>query len=167
MPCTASGTPHEGSHRPAYLDSHHEKWEQRDDGHIESDWKLCLYVAAESHIDFASDDSLLHLFECLHSFLFKERVYSRPYRFERSTRLRFRARQSFTLPHSVLAHSSFLATANTISSGRDIGSNQSQRKSRHGVRLRKALRNPLAHETAPPNSPLRIVPPAAREERSA
>jgi hypothetical protein len=60
-----------------YLLSHHSKWRNEGDSHIEHDWKLCLYVPGESGIDFRKRDSLLELFCCLHTFLFKERIYQR------------------------------------------------------------------------------------------
>ncbi|MEX1028160.1 MAG: SEC-C metal-binding domain-containing protein [Candidatus Paceibacterota bacterium] len=58
-----------------YLESHRDRWEKERNSHIESDWKLCLFVPAESGITFAADTSLNELFAVIHTFLLKERIY--------------------------------------------------------------------------------------------
>ena len=60
-----------------YLASHRDRWKNGGDSHIESDWKLCLFVPGESGIDFSQDGSLNDLFAVIHTFLFKQRVYQR------------------------------------------------------------------------------------------
>lgn len=60
-----------------YLESHRNRWKNTVDSHIESDWKLCLFVPGESRIDFAEDESLQKLLAVVHTFLLKERIYQR------------------------------------------------------------------------------------------
>lgn len=60
-----------------YLESHRGKWKNTGDSHIESDWKLCLFVPAESGINFAGSTSLNDLFAVVHTFLIKQRIYQR------------------------------------------------------------------------------------------
>lgn len=60
-----------------YLESHRDRWKNVANSHIESDWKLCLFVPGESGIDFAEDDALKKLFGVIHTFLLKERIYQR------------------------------------------------------------------------------------------
>lgn len=60
-----------------YLESHRDRWKNVADSHIESDWKLCLFVPGESGIDFAEGDSLKKLIGVTHTFLLKERIYQR------------------------------------------------------------------------------------------
>src|SRR5208283_5972910 len=64
-------------HPSVYLVSHRDRWKNGGDSHIESDWKLCLFVPGESGIDFSQADSLNDLFAVIHTFLFKQRVYQR------------------------------------------------------------------------------------------
>lgn len=61
----------------AYLDSHRGQWTNMGESHIESDWRLCLYVPGESEIDFRREDALEDFLACLRTFLFKERIYQR------------------------------------------------------------------------------------------
>lgn len=58
-----------------YLDSHRDVWTNGRDSHIESDWKLCLFVPGESGIDFSRESSSQDLFAVIHTFLIKERIY--------------------------------------------------------------------------------------------
>lgn len=60
-----------------YLESHRDRWRNGGDSHIESDWRLCVFVPGESGIDFAQDTSLKNLLGILHTFLLKERIYQR------------------------------------------------------------------------------------------
>lgn len=60
-----------------YLESHRDRWKKGGNSHIESDWKLCLFVPGESGITFADDDSLQKLLGVVHTFLLKERIYQR------------------------------------------------------------------------------------------
>lgn len=60
-----------------YLESHRDRWKKGGNSHIESDWKLCLFVPGESGIDFSRDCSLNDLFGVIHTFLFKQRIYQR------------------------------------------------------------------------------------------
>jgi hypothetical protein len=60
-----------------YLESHRDQWKKGGNSHIESDWKLCLFVPIESGIDFSAEFSLNHLFAIIHTFLFKQRIYQR------------------------------------------------------------------------------------------
>lgn len=62
-----------------YLESHRDQWKKGGDSHIESDWKLCLFVPGESGIDFTEHDSLKKLLGVVHTFLLKERIYQRRY----------------------------------------------------------------------------------------
>jgi hypothetical protein len=63
-----------------YLESHHDEWMNGRDSHIEADWRLCLYVPLESGIRFERNDALAHLFESVHTFLIRERIYQRDLR---------------------------------------------------------------------------------------
>ena len=60
-----------------YLMSHRDRWENTGNSHIESDWRLCLFVPGESGIDFADSASLKDLFAVIHTFLFKQRIYQK------------------------------------------------------------------------------------------
>lgn len=60
-----------------YLDDHRDCWINGGYSHIESDWKLCLFVPGESGINFSLESSLTHLFELIHVFLIKERIYQK------------------------------------------------------------------------------------------
>lgn len=60
-----------------YLESHRDRWKNGGDSHIETDWKLCLFVPGESRIDFSQRGSLNDLFAVIHTFLFKQRIYQR------------------------------------------------------------------------------------------
>jgi hypothetical protein len=60
-----------------YLESHRDRWVNRGDSHIESDWRLCLFVPSESGIVFDDPTSLNDLFAVIHTFLFKQRIYQR------------------------------------------------------------------------------------------
>lgn len=69
--------PHRNQPPSVYLESHRDIWRKGGDSHIESDWKLCLFVPGESRIDFSKDDSLQSLLGTIHTFLLKERIYQR------------------------------------------------------------------------------------------
>lgn len=60
-----------------YLESHRDRWRKGGDSHIESDWKLCLFVPGESRIKFGDDHSVRDLLGVVHTFLLKERIYQR------------------------------------------------------------------------------------------
>lgn len=60
-----------------YLESHHDRWENGGNSHIENDWRLCLFVPCESGINFEEANSLSDLLAVAHTFLFKQRVYQR------------------------------------------------------------------------------------------
>lgn len=60
-----------------YLESHRDRWKNTENSHIESSWKLCLFVPGESQIDFAVPSSLNDLFAVVHTFLFKQRIYQK------------------------------------------------------------------------------------------
>lgn len=60
-----------------YLESHRERWKNTGDSHIESDWRLCLFVPGESGIDFADPSSLNALFAVIQTFLLKQRIYQK------------------------------------------------------------------------------------------
>ena len=60
-----------------YLESHRDRWRNSGDSHIESDWKLCLFVPGESGIEFEAASSLNDLFAVIHTFLFKQRIYQK------------------------------------------------------------------------------------------
>lgn len=68
-----------------YLLSHRDKWIKGGNSHIESDWKLCLFVPGESGINFADANSLNQLFGIIQTFLFKEYVYQKRLKFSRRT----------------------------------------------------------------------------------
>lgn len=52
-------------------------WVNTLDGHVYSDWRLCLGVALDSDIDFTRADSAIRLFETIDTFLRLERIYQR------------------------------------------------------------------------------------------
>jgi hypothetical protein len=60
-----------------YLESHQDRWKNSGNCHIESNWKLCLFVPGESGINFADSASLNDLFAVIHTFLFKQRIYQK------------------------------------------------------------------------------------------
>ncbi|MDP7018823.1 MAG: SEC-C metal-binding domain-containing protein [Pirellulaceae bacterium] len=60
-----------------FLESHRDCWKNSGDSHIESDWRLCLFVPGESGINFADPASLNDLFAVIHTFLFKQRIYQK------------------------------------------------------------------------------------------
>lgn len=60
-----------------YLMSHRDRWKSGHDSHIEPDWKLCLFIAGESGIDFRRIDSLGELLATTVVFLRKEVMYQR------------------------------------------------------------------------------------------
>jgi hypothetical protein len=72
-----SAFPNRGTVPSVYLVSHRDRWENGKDSHIEEDWKLCVYVPAESEIDFSNPQSLRDLLLCLATFFFKEKIYQR------------------------------------------------------------------------------------------
>jgi hypothetical protein len=69
--------PNGGQPPDVILLSHRNCWRAIPDAHIFPDWRLCLYVAGESPVNFSMDDSLNGLFAVLNTFLFKERVFQR------------------------------------------------------------------------------------------
>ncbi len=73
------------THPAVYLISHHDVWEQTIDGHILSDWSLCLYVKGEVDIDFRHFNSLERLLEVVKTFLILERIYQRRLARQRAT----------------------------------------------------------------------------------
>jgi hypothetical protein len=73
------------SYPSVYLMSHRNDWEGRLDGHILSDWSLCLYVLGEADINFRDHNSLERLLEVTHAFLLLERIYQRRIRQEKET----------------------------------------------------------------------------------
>lgn len=58
-----------------FLDSHHDVWQRRVDGHILSGWLLCLFVPGDVEIDFRLPNSLERVFEALHAFLVLQHHY--------------------------------------------------------------------------------------------
>lgn len=60
-----------------YLESHRDRWNNTGSSHIESDWRLCLFVPGESGIDFADPNSLNDLIAVIHTFLSKQRIYQK------------------------------------------------------------------------------------------
>ena len=60
-----------------YLVSHRDRWKNIDDSHIESDWRLCLFVPMESGIDFSQEDSLEKLFAAAQVFLTKQWMFQK------------------------------------------------------------------------------------------
>jgi len=60
-----------------YLKSQRDRWKNSGNSHIETDWRLCLFVPGESGIDFADSTSLKDLFAVIHTFLFKQRIYQK------------------------------------------------------------------------------------------
>jgi hypothetical protein len=69
--------PKRGQPPEVYLESHQGRWEKSSNSHIESDWRLCLFVPGESGIDFTNPDSLNDLFAVLHTYLVKQRIFQR------------------------------------------------------------------------------------------
>lgn len=57
--------------------SHRDRWRATADAHIWSDWRLCLFVAGETPVDFRQEDSLNALFGVLRTYLSKQSVYQR------------------------------------------------------------------------------------------
>jgi len=70
-----SGFPERGLAPSVYLLSHQKQWKNGVNGHIEKDWKLCLFIPGESEINFRQNDSLKCMFVCLYTFLIKESFY--------------------------------------------------------------------------------------------
>jgi hypothetical protein len=68
-----------------YLLSHRNTWERRLDGHILSDWSLCLYVGGECEINFREFDALAKLLEVIKTFLVLQRIYQRRIVAEKNT----------------------------------------------------------------------------------
>lgn len=64
-------------HPNVFLDSHRDVWQNGRDSHIEHHWRLCLYVPGESQIDLRLPNSLERVFEAVHLFLIRERMYQR------------------------------------------------------------------------------------------
>jgi len=58
-----------------YLESHRLEWKNISDSHIEEDWKLCLFVAARSEIDFGSASSLHDLLNVTSGYLVKQTFF--------------------------------------------------------------------------------------------
>ncbi|MFT3784939.1 MAG: hypothetical protein QM770_02075 [Tepidisphaeraceae bacterium] len=58
-----------------FLESHHDQWVRRIDGHIMSEWELCLFVPGDVEIDFRLPNSLERLFEAIHAFLVLQCIY--------------------------------------------------------------------------------------------
>lgn len=52
-----------------YLMSHRNVWKAIGDAHIEMDWKLCLFLTFESHIDFNEYDSFQKYLSTLSNFM--------------------------------------------------------------------------------------------------
>lgn len=71
--------PRDGSMPSVYLMSHRDRWTNGNDSHIEGDWRLCLYIAGESEIDFTRSDSLFYLLATAVTFLRKEVIYQKDY----------------------------------------------------------------------------------------
>ena len=69
--------PERNGHPEVYLESHRDQWQRSRDSHIESSWRLCLFVPLESGINFAKPTSLRDLFGAIHTFLIRERIYQR------------------------------------------------------------------------------------------
>ena len=74
--------PRRRSHPLVFLLSHRENWHNLYDSHIESDWKLCLYVPLESGLDFERETELERLLEHVSSFLVRQRFYQRDLKLE-------------------------------------------------------------------------------------
>lgn len=68
-----------------YLLSHHDVWVRRIDGHIFSDWSLCLFVQGELDFSFRDFNALERLLEVIKTFLILQRVYQRRVRRELET----------------------------------------------------------------------------------
>ena len=68
-----------------YLISHRDVWVQRIDGHILSDWSLCLYVPGEADINFRDYNAMERLLEVIKAFLVLERIYQRRIQREKET----------------------------------------------------------------------------------
>lgn len=67
--------PREGVLPEIFLLSHRDKWQRGRESHIETSWRLCLFVVGESLIHSADRQSLLKVFAALHTFLLRERIY--------------------------------------------------------------------------------------------
>jgi hypothetical protein len=68
-----------------YLLSHRNVWVRRLDGHILSDWSLCLFVPGEADINFRDQHSLKQLLEVIQTFLILQRIYQARIRRESET----------------------------------------------------------------------------------
>jgi hypothetical protein len=75
--------PDRGAHPSVELESHHDQWELTDDCHMPK-WFMCLFVAAESGLDFSRPDELELLLGHVHTFLFRQRVYQKDLRRHRA-----------------------------------------------------------------------------------
>lgn len=69
------GFPRRGRHPRVYLVARPPHWRNGLDSHIESDWRLCLYVPFESGIDTEDDGALREVFCAVHTFLFRQKLY--------------------------------------------------------------------------------------------
>jgi preprotein translocase subunit SecA len=69
--------PDRNAHPNVYLESHRDKWVPGGNSHIETSWRLCLFVAFDSGLNFEEPGELEHLFPHIHTFLLRERVYQR------------------------------------------------------------------------------------------
>jgi hypothetical protein len=67
-------------HPEVYLECHRLDWQPGGDSHIEPSWRLCLFVPAESGLDFERPNELAQLFPHIHTFLLRERTYQRDLR---------------------------------------------------------------------------------------
>lgn len=75
-----TGFPDRGITPRVYLMSHRDRWLCGHDSHIEPNFRLCLFVPADSPIDFTKADSLLELLATTITFLCKEIIYQRDLR---------------------------------------------------------------------------------------
>ncbi len=67
--------PARNGHPSVYLESHHDQWNPTLDSHIEDDWRLCLFVAIESGLNFERPGELRELFSRIHVFMLLQRIY--------------------------------------------------------------------------------------------
>jgi hypothetical protein len=75
--------PQRRCHPKVFLDSHHDEWKNNDeapDSHIESNWRLCLFIPMESGLDFTNGNELENLFPHIHTFLLRQQWYQRDVR---------------------------------------------------------------------------------------
>ena len=83
--------PDHQQHPSFYLESHRQCgngrpcWRTGRDSHLEHDWRMCLCIPYESGIDCTQSVSLVSLFEHLHTFLFRQRLYQRQWAMEELT----------------------------------------------------------------------------------